>query len=226
MLSSQRKSLLLIDGPVKSGKTTLAKELIPFLLDDVGNLLKEDYCYAYLDLSILAGRSSLQEKWFTINELFKDKFGEIWVDVNPGILDFHLKVRASLRTLNQAVNRWIIALDEYHFLFNKLSENDMETMAEQMKLVLLDNESRCHYILAGSTQATFWWSIHKARPNGLNMMTGATLLTTSFVSSKQEIDLCCEVLEKKENAQKQNLIDILDLLDLQNVVFLSQVSFL
>jgi hypothetical protein len=215
---------LFIDGAVKSGRTTLANELIPFLLDDAGNLLKEDYCYVYLDLSILAARS-LHEKWFTINELFKDKFNQIWVDVIPNVSEFHLKVRSSLRALSQGVYHWIIALDKYHFLFHKLNDNEMETMAEQMKLVLLDNDSPCHFILVGSTQATFWWSIHKAKPNGLNMMTGATLLTTSFTSSQQEIELCCKVLKQKQNEQEQNLKDILDLLNLQNVVHLTQVLF-
>lgn len=227
ILRTQEKSLLIIDGAVKSGKTTVARVLLPFLLQELRQegTMKEDFCFAYFDLSALAGKNTLQEKWKTVFDLFSIHFGDIWEDKVPQVADYHLKVQFALHGLKgYNVHRWIISLDEFHFLFNRLDDLAMETMAEQMKLVLLDDKSPCYFVLAGSTQATFWWSIHKARPNGLNLLTGATTITTPFTSSQLEIDVCKQVLMQKENSQAQNVQEILDLVALSNVVTLSQAS--
>jgi hypothetical protein len=178
-------------------------------------------------MSSLAGIKTPYCKWKVIFELFAIQFGAVWRDRVPQIDNYHIKVRSALRALKQyAVRRWIISLDDFHIIFNQLDDAEMETMAEQMKLVLLDNESPCYFALAGSTQATFWWSLHKARPNGLNMMVGATTLTTPFASSDREIRLCKEVLIRKENAVEANLNEALDLLALHTTANLSQVLLL
>jgi hypothetical protein len=188
------------------------------------SILQEDFCFLYLDLSVLAGIQNINDRWKRIYFLFKNEFKDSWKDLDPSEPYYHTKVRDSLRYLREyGVRRWIIALDEYHFLFNQLSDSSIETIAEEMKLIILDNDSPRYFALAGSTQATFWWSLHKARPNGLNMMTGATILTTKFVSPLQEIDLCKQVLIQKHNANAVQLDEIVDLLALTNVVNLNQV---
>jgi len=72
----------------------------------------------------------------------------------------------------------------------------------------------------------FLVAIHQARPNGLNLMTNSIVLTTPFTSNNQQLDLCKQVLNQKDNIGKQSLHDILDLLPLQNVVNLYQTSLL
>jgi len=158
--------------------------------------------------------------------LFQNKFGDVWIDEVPEIKDYAIKVQRALCGLKRIdhVNHWIIAIDEYHFIFSGLSPSDMENIAETMKVVLLDNDSPCYFMLAGSTQATFWWALDQTRPNGLNLMTNAVVVTTPFVSSEQEIDLCKDVLNQKENTAMNNLQDIVKLLELQNVVNLCQIS--
>jgi hypothetical protein len=219
----QQKSLLIIDGSVKSGKTTLARVMLPFLLHD-RDILKKNFCFGYIDLSSLHGCNTIEEKWKALNVQFKQLFKDQWLDVRPDLPENSFpRFLESLRALKETNTYWIISLDEFHFLFSELSEKNTATIAEQIKLTLLDNESPCYFVLAGSTQATFWWSFYKPRPNGLNLLTGATILTTHFQSSVNDIETCKRILKEKKNAQEKELNDIIQLLQLKTVANIMQV---
>jgi len=190
--TTQLKSLLMIDGAVKSGKTTLATKVLPFFLREINP--NDDFCFASVDLIGLAGLGSPELKWAEIYRLLGTIFKDTWF-VPQDVLQHlqadgsHLKVKVALQNLAkvQPGTRWYVVLDEYHFLYNSLVGKQMENVAEQIKLVLLDNESPVHFILTGSTQSTFWVSITKSRADGLNMLTGSVVLTTDYKSMKKKI---------------------------------------
>jgi hypothetical protein len=220
LLLTQQKSLLIIDGAVKSGKTTLAK-LIPFLYREA--FAEKEFCFGYLDLSTLSGLQKPLEKWMAVSKMFRMLFKSALED--QAAPEDYYDLRASLQSLHRfQVKRWIIVLDECHFLFDHLDSADTCTMAEQWKHLLLDEQSPCYFVLVDGTQASLWWSIHQPRPSGLNLLTGATLVTTSFTSSDDQIERCKKALIQKEGATAQQLDSILDLLPIRNVATLCQVQ--
>jgi hypothetical protein len=221
---TQKKGLLFIDGSVKSGKTTIASIITPFILNELRKrkFFNQDFCFIYLNLSSLSHISNDEKKWKRLYGLFKKELKE-FLNSNLKTNSYFLKLQDALQNLNKNY-KWIIVIDEYHFLFHGLNPQDMGNMADTMKLILLDNDSPCYFILTGSTQATFWWSIHKARANGVNMKTLSTTLITPFESSEEEIKNCIDILIKEENANKEDLYQIKDLLLMKNVANLCQVS--
>jgi hypothetical protein len=92
-----------------------------------------------------------------------------------------------------------------------------------MKLVLLDNDSPFHFVLAGSTQATFWWSINIARPNGLNMLTGSHVLSTRYDATPVEISLCRTVVTESKMIDEADFKSILGKLSYQTLANIMQV---
>jgi hypothetical protein len=224
VLLTQQKALLFVDGAVKSGKTTVCHTILPFLLRDK-KIVDEDFCFAYLDMRTLAGVSNTNGKWKKVYFLLKDMFKNVWEDVDPTQELYVFKVRSALRALKSyEVEKWIIVLDEYHFIFDSLSVAAMATMAEEMKEIVLDNDSPCYFVLAGSTQATFWWAIDQTRPNGLNMMTGASFLTTPWISSDTTLVQCINVLTECERIRTDICMAVLDSLSLSNVASLCQTA--
>jgi len=92
-----------------------------------------------------------------------------------------------------------------------------------MKLILLDNDSPFHFILAGSTQAAFWWSIHIARPNGLNMLARSCTLTTRYEATQAEIDLCRTLVTESKMIDDAGFNEALTLLSDHTLANIMQV---
>lgn len=226
--SNQMKKLLLIDGMVKSGKTTLGRDILPFLLTETPEFPHASFCFVYLDLTDLGGAKTLMDKWRILFDLFKAQFQDAWIgEFQPADLTSYLSVRDALRNLKEFQDGfWFITLDEYHMLFSNLPADQAEMMAENIKHVVLDNESPCHFALAGSTAATFWWSVEHSRPNGLNMKSGAVVLSTPFASSDDDLKKCCKFLHQKFGLSPAISTQIIDGLDPCTVVFVTQVSII
>jgi hypothetical protein len=202
----QAKSLLLIDGTVKSGKTLLAELVLPFLVDHLrrnptsGMMRGLDFTFNFLDLSPLGGMTTVNDKLAALEKQMKRVFGDLWKPrellTNP-----FSRVQDGLQMMMHVSNApqvWFFVLDEYHFLFQGLSSNDIDNVSQCMKMILLDSKSPFHFVLAGSTQAAFWWSIHRARPSGLNMMLNPTVITTSYQASADEMALCRRVMVERK----------------------------
>jgi hypothetical protein len=116
--------------------------------------VKGDFCFAYFDLSIIKSISSAEEKWKNLFYIFMRELPGAWEDVEPTQECYCIKMRAALQNLGKYDKdmKWIITLDEFQFLLSGLSDNESTTMADQIQLFLLDNESPCHFVLSGGTQ--------------------------------------------------------------------------
>ena len=129
--SLQRKQLLLVHGAVKSGKTTLIKDALSYLLVQLQAEMDEfkgkTFCFAYIDLSSLAGLTTPEDKWkkffYLLDEVFPDRMS---VDLEKvGCWD--VEVRKSLVALQEHGDAmWFISLDEFHNIFSNLNEDQVE----------------------------------------------------------------------------------------------------
>ncbi len=198
---TQLKQLLLIHGAVKSGKTTLIRYGLPHLLQKLRDDLKEfhdrPFCFEYIDLSALAKEATPEEKWRTFWSLLDQKFPGFLKPVDPNkVVRWSTTVKDALQSLkhHDANALWFISLDEFHNIFLGLSEDQIVNMAETAKHILLDDQSPCHFLLGGSTQATFWAAVGKAKDNGLRLLHEAHIITTPFEVLDSVIDMCCVAL--------------------------------
>jgi hypothetical protein len=232
-LSNQHKQLLLVHGAVKSGKTTLIKEALPYLLvqlqDGIDQFKDKTFCFAYIELSSLASLTSTEGKWKRFWSLLQKAFpGRMWVD-QDNVVTWDAEVTKSLVALKDYGNAimWFISLDEFHNLFSGLNANDVNNMAETAKHIFLDNDSPCYFLLGGSTQATFWSAVGKAKNNGLMMLRDAHVLTTPFQSSAAELKECCAALIALEVSSEGTVQEALAVLppSQQTCVNLAQVLF-
>jgi hypothetical protein len=195
----QQKQLLLVHGAVKSGKTTLIKDALAYLLVQLQTEMDEfkgkTFCFAYIDLSSLAGLTTPEAKWKQFWALMDKAFpGRMFVDLEK-VVSWGVEVQKSLVALQKHGDAmWFISLDEFHNIFSSLDEDQVEHMAATAKHTLLDDKSNCHFLLGGSTQATFWSAVGKAKDNGLRILHEAHVLTTPFQASEEELEECYRAL--------------------------------
>ena len=69
-LGVMRKNVLIVDGQVKSGKTTLCEFLLPLILEEIhasnaspDRFRNKGFQYVYVELNSLSGVKTLNEKW-------------------------------------------------------------------------------------------------------------------------------------------------------------------
>jgi hypothetical protein len=202
--AQQRKQLLLVHGAVKSGKTTLTRDALPYLLvqlqHEMDDFKDKTFCFAYIDLISLGSLTTTELKWETFWGLLQAAFPDRMSVDRAKVIRWHLEVRKSLVALKDYGDgiRWFISLDEFHNLFSGLKELDVDNMAETAKCIFLDNDSPCYFLLGGSTQATFWSAVGKAKNNGLMIMRDAHVLTTPFQSSDGEMKECRTALIEEQ----------------------------
>lgn len=201
--STQRKQLLLVHGAVKSGKTTLVKDALPFLLaqlqDDMEGFTGKAFCFTYIDLSSLAHLTSAQDKWQKLFGLLAVAFPDRFLLGDDKVIGWDIEVKRCLVELKTHVSLngsplWFISLDEFHNLFSGLDADAVANVAETAKHIFLDNESPCHFLLGGSTQATFWSAVGKAKDNGLRILHEAHVLTTPFQATDPAMEECRRAL--------------------------------
>lgn len=229
----QLKTLLLIDGPVKSGKTSFAKYILPEYIHEIRadvsqpqirlqGLKDAAFAHTFLDLSILRGQVTSAEKWRQLDELLHRELPDLWPkpDESRG---FH-EVLNSLRNLNSAEPKfWAMVWDEWHFFFEGLPKNESDHVAEQLKTLLLDGQSNVHFVLAGSTQASFWWSLQQARVNGMNMLLNASIVTMPFSSTDEDVKACLATLQSHCSCSSELAEELKNVCQDQTVPSLVQV---
>lgn len=181
---NQRKRLLFIDGGVKSGKTTI----LPFLLQD--SIIKEDFRFAYIDLSPVNG-VPLEEKWKYMYNKLKIMFKD-WVEEERTDM-YSLKdwIQSALQKLNSEL-KWIITLDECQFFFSGLKDNEVATMAEQVKMLLLDNVRWRYIVSLGSNLLTLrqsWVFLKYAAISNRTKQVSMWLITGHSKSPREAYEL-------------------------------------
>ena len=204
--------LLLIDGSVMSGKSLISRYLLPFFLSEINK--NQDFCFIYLNFSFLAGRKNLNDKWKLIFHHFSSEFRPIFQDKLFHSENYFLKLLFAMKFLKNFRNiRWIISIDEFHYIFSRLENNDVKLMANQIKTLFFNENSSCSFVLAGNAQASFWWSVG-------NFMENSIVLTMNNVSTEQDMENCRKVINCGE------IIDILEMKSAYNLYHVILLNFL
>eukprot|EP00727_Mastigamoeba_balamuthi_P012700 m51a1_g8052 hypothetical protein (1671) ;mRNA; r:105990-117157 len=165
---SQTNTALLVDGSAKSGKTTAARFVVPFLIREAQDWLCGASDVKYVDLAVC-----VLHKTDTVDQRF-----------------------AAVLTRRSSQAHCIIVFDGHQALFSGLDEDEEATMATLMKDLLVGRRTSCGYIIAGSTQPLVWKALSLSGPNGSSLVFEETTLTTDFVSSDIALDNEQETTDK------------------------------
>eukprot|EP01117_Protostelium_nocturnum_P015586 TRINITY_DN6061_c0_g2_i2.p1 TRINITY_DN6061_c0_g2~~TRINITY_DN6061_c0_g2_i2.p1 ORF type:complete len:481 (+),score=42.07 TRINITY_DN6061_c0_g2_i2:269-1711(+) len=180
----KRKIVLVVDGPVKSGKTTIMKVVIPHVITDLW------HCNVQLSYHSVIQRGTIGERVQSLLEGIASNCEplQIFLDENPKTPqeDWGIFAIRTLRSLNNNA-QWIFAIDEFQLLYTKMDEKDLDTMSDIIKGICMDEDSPCWFILGGSLQCAFWHSYAIAKQNGVSMYERKIILSVPAESSPENI---------------------------------------
>jgi len=194
------KQMLLVHGPVKSSKTTIIQpggKLEYVLRDKVATdanakQIWGNFRYFYVNCENVVAKVDSKWNLGPVQELWRAFYVEL--TKNPGVDLPEVEkpthgcwithVELAFCSLGHA----FCGIDEYHFLFSKLSEEEARQMGMICKLLFLDQQSNLLFAAAGSSQAAFYKAINYTSTNGQSFVRNLQDLPTDFQSPDDELD--------------------------------------
>eukprot|EP00026_Physarum_polycephalum_P007023 Phypoly_transcript_07076.p1 GENE.Phypoly_transcript_07076~~Phypoly_transcript_07076.p1 ORF type:complete len:283 (+),score=22.64 Phypoly_transcript_07076:58-849(+) len=185
--ASQRKDVFVVDGIVKSGKTTIARHLVPyFAVQHPSGFFKPNTISIYVDMFVLSSCKTFADKESAFCQVLLDacSYTGLQFPTPPEKKIIHTTNSLRAMTMNRQV---IVTLDEFHFLFSGLLRDDRVKMASLIKYMTLFDQHKVYFVITSSTQPLLWTSLDYALANGVSLLHSPEIFTTPLSARKELI---------------------------------------
>eukprot|EP01117_Protostelium_nocturnum_P015593 TRINITY_DN6061_c0_g2_i9.p1 TRINITY_DN6061_c0_g2~~TRINITY_DN6061_c0_g2_i9.p1 ORF type:complete len:639 (+),score=87.36 TRINITY_DN6061_c0_g2_i9:231-1919(+) len=202
--TEKKKIVLVVDGPVKTGKTTIMKEVIPHVITDLW------HCNVQLSYFSVTQKNTTGERVQGLLEGIASNCEplRLFIAENPKSPqeEWGIYATRTLRSLSNDV-QWIFAIDEFQQLYTKMDSKDLGTMSDIIKGICMDEDSPCWFILGGSLQCALWHTYAIANQNGVSMNGRKVVLSVPSESSPEKITRLKQLLQIEDARITEEVVD-------------------
>eukprot|EP00727_Mastigamoeba_balamuthi_P013819 m51a1_g906 hypothetical protein (630) ;mRNA; r:94101-99909 len=216
--ATQDGGVVVVHGAARSGKTSEARVLVPWVLAphvarlrhraDREGTFNERVCrMVYINLLSFAQVTTYDGKSTRFCRLVAKHVGTVTQQQRAARLvsgeDAHSLVMEML--VEKAPCNFIVTIDEYHLLFARLSRDDRTTMASDMRQLMIADGSPSVFVVAGSTNAATVQALLYSPVNGKSVFWGRCDITTDIESSARDLKdthTLLEVMRARANPER------------------------
>eukprot|EP00026_Physarum_polycephalum_P005147 Phypoly_transcript_05176.p1 GENE.Phypoly_transcript_05176~~Phypoly_transcript_05176.p1 ORF type:complete len:499 (+),score=59.25 Phypoly_transcript_05176:370-1866(+) len=179
-VQGNQKHLFIVDGAAKTGKTTLATEIVPLLVAQAPKY--RNVIAISVELAGLAFEGNPNRKLEGLIRKIVSQLNMAGIDIEEP-KDFEPETFQGM--LYAIKKRVLLTIDQFHFMFSSMILLHRLKMASWLKSVFLDQLSPVDFIVTGS-QPFLWISLDYALTRGTGLLHSPTILSTS---SFDELDV-------------------------------------